>query len=70
MDNAFDDLQEQPVCDAIGDAESELAKHEEWKNSELKTADDNYNALNGLVSSMAELGSTDNPYTTLTPEVI
>lgn len=69
MDNAFDDLQEQPVCDNIGDADNEISKHEGWKEKELIEANASYDELNTLVTEMAELGSTDNPYTTLTPEV-
>ncbi len=69
MDNTFDDLQEQPVCDTIKDAENELAKHETWKENELQEGSSSYNDLNSFVTTMAELGSTDNPYTTLTPEV-
>ena len=69
MDNTFDDLQEVPVCDNIADAEQEIASHEEWKSGPLQNASAQYDELNSLVSQMAELGSTDNPYSTQTPQV-
>ena len=69
MDNAFDDLAEKPVCDNVSDVDGEISKHEEWKNGDLQEANASYDELNGLVTEMAELGSTENPYTTLTPEV-
>ena len=69
MDNAFEDLQEVPACDNVADAESLIAANETWKNEPLQGASGQYDELNGLVQQMAELGSTENPYTTLTPEV-
>ena len=69
MDNAFDDLQEVPVCDNIAEADDLIANHELWKSDPLQLASQQYEELNSLVQEMADLGSTDNPYTTLTPEV-
>ncbi|XP_003386482.1 PREDICTED: alpha-actinin-1-like [Amphimedon queenslandica] len=68
MDNAFEDLQEVPVCDNVADAEALIATNETWKNGPLQEASAQYDSLNSLVQDMAELGSTENPYTTLTPE--
>ena len=69
MDNAFEDLQEVPVCDSVADAESVIATNDTWKNGQLQEASQKYDELNSLVQEMADLGSTENPYTTLTPEV-
>lgn len=69
MDNALDDLQEIPVCNSISDAENVIASNEEWKTGPLQEASTQYESLNALVQQMADLGSTENPYTTLTPEV-
>ena len=69
MDNAFDDLQEVPVCDNIAEADELIANHELWKSDPLQQASQQYEELNSLVQEMADLGSTDNPYTTLTAEV-
>lgn len=69
MDNAFDDLQEVPVCDNVAEADDLIANHELWKSEPLQQASQQYEELNSLVQEMADLGSTDNPYTTLTPEV-
>lgn len=69
MDNAFDDLQEQPVCDSIADADDLIAQYEEWKKTDLNDASAKYAELDALVNEMSELGSTENSYTTLTPTV-
>ena len=69
MDNALDDLAEPDVCSSIADVEALQAKHDEYKNQDLQEANANYEALNGLVTTMAEMGSSDNPYTALTPQV-
>jgi hypothetical protein len=70
MDNAFDDLREVPACDTISDAEGVINDNETWKSGPLQEASAKYDELNDLVQQMADLGSTENPYTTLTPEVI
>ena len=69
MDNAVEDLQEVPVCDSVAEVEAIIAANDEWKSSALQDASTQYDALNNLVQQMADLGSTENPYTTLTPEV-
>lgn len=69
MDSANEDLQEVPVCDSITDAESLIAAHKTWSGGPLQEAGQKYEELNNLVQQMADLGSTDNAYTTLTPEV-
>jgi actinin alpha len=68
MDNAFDDLREVPACDTISDAEGVINDNETWKSGPLQEASAKYDELNDLVQQMADLGSTENPYTTLTPE--
>ncbi len=69
MDNTLDDLAETEVCSSITDVEELQAKHEEFKSSGLQVANEQYEELNGLVTTMAELGSSDNPYTAHTPTV-
>ena len=69
MDGTFDDLHEPQRSDSIPEANQLVAEHETWKGGPLQEANAKYDELNGLVHQMAELGSTDNPYTTLTPEV-
>ena len=69
MDNTLDDLQENFVCSTIADVEQMQQEHEKFKSEGLQEANQIYEELNGLTSQMAELGSTDNTYTTLTPEV-
>lgn len=68
MDNTLDDLQEAFVCHTIADVEQLQQEHEEFKAGTLQEANTKYDALNELVTQMAELGSSDNPYTTLTPQ--
>ncbi len=70
MDNTLDDLQENFVCHSIADVEQMQAEFEEWKSGPLDEANTTYNEVNALTSQMAELGSTDNPYSTLTAEVM
>ena len=65
----MDDLQETFVCSSIEEVEQLQAELEEFKAGPLQEASANYDDLNGFVTAMAELGSTDNPYTTLTPTV-
>lgn len=69
MDNTLDDLQETFVCSTIADVEQLQVEHEEFKGSGLQDAETKYNNLSSLAESMAEMGSTDNTYTTLTPTV-
>ena len=69
MDNTMEDLQERDVCHSIEDVEQLQKELEEFKVGPLQEASTNYDELNGLVQAMADLGSTDNPYTTLTPTV-
>lgn len=69
MDNTLDDLQESFVCSTIADVEQLQQEHEEFKAGTLQEANGKYDELNALVTQMAELGSSDNPYTTLTPQV-
>ena len=69
MDNTLDDLQEVVVCHTIADVEQLQQEHEEFKAGALQDANGTYDALNDLVTQMADLGSSDNPYTTLTPQV-
>jgi Ca2+-binding EF-hand superfamily protein len=70
MDNAMDDLQETFVCSSIEEVEQLQAELEEFKAGPLQEASANYDELNSFVTDMAELGSTDNPYTTLTPTLV
>lgn len=65
----MDDLQDAFVCSSTGEVEQLQAELEEFKAGPLQEASANYEELNGFVTTMAELGSTDNPYTTLTPTV-
>ncbi len=69
MDNTLDDLAETAVCTSISDVEELQAQHEEFKAGGLQEANGQYDELNGLVTSMAELGSSENPYSALTPNV-
>lgn len=69
MDGTFDDLHEPQMSDSIPEAEQLVAEHEEWKAGPLQDASAKYDELNGLVQQMADLGSTDNPYSAQTPEV-
>lgn len=69
MDNCLDDLQEGMITHTIADVEALQAEHEKFKAEALQDANNNYEDLNTLVQQMADLGSTDNPYTTLTPQV-
>ena len=69
MDGTLDDLHEPQRSDSVPEAESLVAEHEEWKGGPLAEANAKYEELNGLVQEMAELGSTENPYSALTPEV-
>ena len=69
MDNTLDDLAETEVCSSITDVEALQAKHEEFKTGDLQEANVKYDELNGLVTTMAEMGSSENPYTALSPQV-
>ena len=69
VDNTLDDLQETFVCSTIADVEQLQEDHENFKTDSLKDAETKYNELAALTEQMAELGSTDNTYTTLTPTV-
>ena len=69
MDNTLEDLQEPVICSSIGDVEQEQNQFEAYKAGDLQDANTKYEDLNGLVQQMADLGATDNPYTTLTPQV-
>lgn len=68
MDQTMDDLKEAFVCSTIADVEELQREHEEFKAGRLQQANTDYEELNGLVTQMADLGATDNPYTTLTPQ--
>ena len=57
------------MCSSIEDVEQLQNELEQFKAGALQEASANYDELNGFVTTMAELGSTDNPYTTLTPTV-
>ncbi|XP_065919404.1 alpha-actinin-1-like [Dysidea avara] len=67
MDNAIDDLQDTFNIHSIAEVEQLQAEHEEFKANALQEANGRYEELNGYVQQMADMGSTDNPYTTLTP---
>lgn len=69
MDNTLDDLQESFVCHTIADVEKMQAEFEAWKAEGLQEAKTKYEELSALTEVMAEMGSTDNAYTTLTPTV-
>ncbi len=69
MDNTLDDLQETFVCSTIADVEQLQQEHEDFKTGSLKDSETKYNELSALTEVMAEMGSSDNTYTTLTPEV-
>ncbi|XP_064403007.1 alpha-actinin-1-like [Halichondria panicea] len=70
MDNTLDDLAETEVCSSITDVEALQAKHEEFKTGDLQEANVKYDELNGLVTTMAEMGSSENPYTALSPQAV
>lgn len=69
MDNTLDDLQETFSCSKVSDVEELQADLEKFKEGPLQEASTNYDALNNLVQQMADLGATENPYSTLTPQV-
>lgn len=69
MDNTLDDLAETAVCSSISDVEELQSKHEQFKQTDLQDANGKYEELNNLVTEMAELGSSDNPYTALSAQV-
>ena len=69
MDNTIDDLQQIDVCHSTVDVEQLQAKHETFKGQDLQEANQKYDEIDGLVTQMAELGSSDNPYSALTPQV-
>ena len=69
MDNAADDLQDRFNVHSIEEAEQLQAEHETFKAESLQEASTNYEELNSFVTQMAEMGSTENPYSTLTPTV-
>lgn len=69
MDNTLDDLQESFVCSTTDDVEQLQQEHESFKTGGLQEAKTKYEELSALTEAMAELGSTDNTYTTLTPQV-
>ena len=70
MDNTIDDLHDQFSCSTIADVEKLQAQFEEFKSGELQNASAQYTEVANLVAEMANLGSTDNPYTSLTAEYI
>lgn len=70
MDNTLDDLGEDIFCSTIADVEQLQQEHEDFKNGGLKEAETKYNELSGLTEAMNEMGSTENTYTTLTPQVL
>ncbi len=45
------------------------AQHETFKNTTLKEGDGYYEALNGLAEQLAAAGSSENQYTSHTPQV-
>ena len=69
MDNTIDDLHDQFSCSTIADVEKLQTQFEEFKGGELQNASAQYEEVAGLVAEMANLGSTENPYTSLTAEV-
>lgn len=69
MDNTLDDLHESFVCSTIEDVQKLQEEHEEFKAGGLKDAETKYNELSTLTEAMTEMGSSDNSYTTLTPQV-
>lgn len=69
MDNTLDDLQETFVCSTVADVQELQAEMEKFKEGPLQKGNTDYEELNNLVQQMADLGATDNPYTTLTPNV-
>lgn len=69
MDNAADDLQDRFNVHSIEEAEQLQTEHENFKAEALQEASGNYDELNGFATLMADMGSTENPYTTLTPTV-
>ncbi|KAL5463195.1 hypothetical protein EMCRGX_G032073 [Ephydatia muelleri] len=70
MDNTIDDLHDQFSCSTIADVEKLQAQFEVFKSGELQNASTQYTEVANLVTEMAALGSTDNPYTALTAEYI
>ena len=69
MDNTLDDLGESLLCSTIADVEQLQQEHEDFKSGGLQDAKTKYEELSALTETMAEMGSTDNTYTTLTPQV-
>lgn len=69
MDNTSDDLHEPPICNSVTESEQLVASFDQWKTDDLQTANEQYDEINGFVTVLADLGSTENPYTTLTPTV-
>ena len=69
MDNTLDDLQESFVCSTIEEVQQLQQEHEQFKEGGLKEADSKYEELSALTQEMVTMGSTDNTYTALTPEV-
>lgn len=69
LDNTLDDLQENFVCSTIADVEKLQEEHKEFQAGSLQEANAKYDELSKLTETMAGLGSTDNTYTTLTPQV-
>ena len=69
MDNTLDDLGESLLCSTIADVEQLQQEHDDFKTSGLQDAKTKYEELSSLTEAMAEMGSTDNTYTTLTPQV-
>ena len=69
MNKVTDDLQDGLNVHSIEEAEQLQAEFEKFKAGALQEAAANYDELNNFATSMAEMGSLDNPYTTLTPTV-
>ena len=69
MENTLDDLKDTFSCSTIADVEELQVELEKFKAGELQDGNGNYEELSNLVQQMADLGATDNPYTTLTPQV-
>ena len=69
IDNTLDDLQEALNTTSSAEVEAVVKEHEEFKAGALQLGSSDYDELSALVQQMADLGSSDNPYTTLTAQV-
>lgn len=70
MDNVMDDLHDTFSVHSVKEVEELQAQHETFKNTTLKEGDGYYEALNGLAEQLAAAGSSENQYTSHTPQSV